>query len=355
LASSYVHALRFEHSSQDGVAEEGAGIPQAEKLHEAQQLLGHYFSAKIARGKVRQIGEGMGILNKEAISAGELLRFHRELERVLAGSIGSAAAHKAMKQHLSYSQDEHDQVSHVYGGILANLRLTPDELLERISYFEERDRIQRDHAHQLETQVVEREREIHARKLIESKLEKTVQTQKILNELLSITLAPISLKEALDQALVLVSRSSWLPTDPKGGIFLAREDQQQLELYVQQGLDPQVVKMCQRVDYGYCICGAAAKTQNLIHTDGKTDQHEADIDHVEPHGHYAVPIRFEERLLGVMILYLRKGHQQTEEEVDFLEAVANALGGLIKRKQAENALEESENRLRQHLIDEKNS
>ncbi|MEH6470691.1 MAG: GAF domain-containing protein [Halopseudomonas sp.] len=346
LASSYVHALRFNASGGEQNDTGEGHIDQAEKLAEAHQLLAQYLSEKIARSKIRQITEGMGILEKRAISAGELLRFHRELERVLAGSIGTAAAHKAMKQHLSYSEVEHEQVSHVYAAILANLKLTPDELLERISYFEERDRIQREHGHELEARVVEREREIRARKKIEKKLEKTVLSQELLNELLRITLEPLSLKESLGRALELVSSSSWLPTQPKGGIFLAHEDKKQLELFVQQGLDPEILTLCRKVDYGYCVCGMAAKTQNLIHTDAVDHLHTNRFEGMEDHGHYAVPIRYETRLLGVMILYLRTGHQQTEDEIDFLEAVANALGGLIQRKRTEKALVEAETRLK---------
>ena len=289
MASSYVHAMRYTAEGEIEHSAEGGQIDQAEKMAEARELLEHYFSEKIARSKIRQIIEGMGILDKEVISAGELLRFHRELERVLAGNIGTAAAHKAMKQHLSYSEVEHEQVSHVYAAILANLRLTPDELLERISYFEERDRIQREHAHELEARVVEREKEIRARRKVEKKLEKTVQSQQLLNDLLRITLEPIPLKEALSQALSLVSRSSWLPTEPKGGVFLAHEGERRLELFVQQGLDSEIVRLCQSVDYGYCICGQAAQSQNLIHTDRVDHDHHNTFEGMEPHGHYAVP------------------------------------------------------------------
>ena len=345
MASSYVHALRFSTSAATQEPGEEGQIAKDEKLKEARELLEHYFSAKIARSKIRQISEGMGVTAKEVLSAGELLRFHRELERVLAGVIGTAAAHKAMKQHLSYSKVEHQQVSHVYAGILANLRLTPDELLERISYFEERDRIQREHANELERRVVEREREIRARKKIERKLELSVQSQQLLNELLRITLEPLSLKHALSKALALVSRSSWLPTEPKGGIFLADNDNRQLTLFIQQGLDQELQRLCDKVDYGSCICGMAAQQQDLIHTDSVDERHLTRYPGLPSHGHYAVPIRYEDRLLAVMILYLHEGHQQTNDEIDFLEAVANALGGLIQRKLTEQALQESQDRL----------
>ncbi len=346
MASSYVHALRFNTEGRVNESSDSGHINRVEKLDEARQLLEQYFSDKIARSKIRQITEGMGVSDKASLSAGELLRFHRELERVLAGSIGNAAAHKAMRLHLSYSEVEHEQVSHIYAGILANLKLTPDELLERISYFEERDRIQREHAHALEERVVEREREIGARKQVEQKLEQTLQSQQLLNELLRTTLEPLTLQQSLSRSLELVTRCCWLPVEPKGGIFLANDRDKQLELFVHQGLEPQLLKLCNSVDYGFCICGMAAQSQNLIHTDRVDALHSNYYDGMAPHGHYAVPIEYDGRLLAVMILYLREGHQQTEDEIDFLEAVANALGGLIQRKQTEQALLNSQEQLR---------
>ncbi len=346
MASSYVHALRYSPAGEIQHSAETGHIDKAEKLAEAQRLLGQYFSEKIARSKIRQIAEGLGVMEKDSLSAGELLRFHRELERVLAGSVGTAASHKAMKKHLSYSEVEHEQVSQVYASILANLRLTPDELLERISYFEARERIQREHAHELEARVVERETEIRMRKQVEQKLERAVQAQTLLNELLRITLEPISLRDALGRALALISRSSWLPMESKGGVFLAQQESQQLELVVQQGLDPEIQSLCHHVDYGYCVCGIAAATQSVIHADSVDCRHSRCYEGMRDHGHYAVPISYEKRLLGVMILYLPAGHQHAQDESDFLEAVANVLGGLIQRDRTQRALLESEAQLR---------
>ncbi|MFT5720448.1 MAG: Na+/proline symporter [Motiliproteus sp.] len=336
LASAYVHALRFSASGTAQSMAEAGHIDKAKKLAEAQKLLGYYFSEKIARSKIRQIGEGMGVLEKESLSAGELLRFHRELERVLAGNIGTAASHNAMKKHLSYSQVEHEQVSKVYAAILANLQLTPDELLERISYFEERDRILREHAHELEARVAERASEIRVRQKIEKKLQQTVQSQSLLNQLLRITLEPIPLRQALSRALALVSRSSWLPTEPKGGIFLMQEGRQKLELVVHQGLGSEMQSLCLEAD-AEGVCDMASIARKSLHPDASD------------HRHRAIPLCYEQRLLGLMILTLRQGRRQTPEESEFLEAVATVLGGLIHRDQTQKALLESEARLRQAM------
>jgi signal transduction histidine kinase len=50
-------------------------------------------------------------------------------------------------------------------------------------------------------------------------------------------------------------------------------------------------------------------------------------------------------LFGVLNLYVPEGHQQTEEELQFVLAVANTIAGVIRRRRAEEALRTSEAKL----------
>jgi PAS domain S-box-containing protein len=63
-----------------------------------------------------------------------------------------------------------------------------------------------------------------------------------------------------------------------------------------------------------------------------------------PHGHYCVPIISGNAPLGVINLYVRHGHQSSPQEEAFLNAVANVLAGIVKRKQGEESLRRSEER-----------
>jgi DNA-binding CsgD family transcriptional regulator len=64
-----------------------------------------------------------------------------------------------------------------------------------------------------------------------------------------------------------------------------------------------------------------------------------------PHGHYCVPILFSGRTLGVINLYLQEGHEFSQDEADVLTTIANALAGVIARRQIDEALKQREKEL----------
>ncbi len=92
------------------------------------------------------------------------------------------------------------------------------------------------------------------------------------------------------------------------------------------------------------VCAAAADMREIVFASSVDDDHSRRFDDMHKHGHYCVPILFESQLLGVLNLYVREGHQRTSQEDDFLNAVANLLAGVIKRRTALRLLRQSEER-----------
>ncbi len=66
-----------------------------------------------------------------------------------------------------------------------------------------------------------------------------------------------------------------------------------------------------------------------------------------PYGHYAVPILFGGRTLGVINIYVKKGHIRDRKEEEFLLTIADTLAGIILRKQAEEEKEKLQSQLLQ--------
>ncbi len=168
---------------------------------------------------------------------------------------------------------------------------------------------------------------------INEEIEKNYQSQAVLNQILQISLERVSLEEQLERMLDALLATPWLPALPKGGIFLVEDNTNLLILKAQRNLATPLLTMCARVPFGHCLCGRAAAGAEIQFADCVDHRHEIQYQDMAPHGHYNVPILLEEKVLGVIVLYLNEGHYRDEREITFLETVANTLAGLIRHKQ----------------------
>lgn len=87
-----------------------------------------------------------------------------------------------------------------------------------------------------------------------------------------------------------------------------------------------------RVKFGYCLCGEAARSKDVVFADGLDHRHATLYDGISPHGHYCVPILLKGIVVGVLNLYLAEGHVESEFEQGFLVAVARIMATVIGRR-----------------------
>jgi K+-sensing histidine kinase KdpD len=137
-------------------------------------LLSQYFGETEAVTMAEKCQHSVGVHDKSRISIVELARLHAEVEKTLAGSIGTAAAHRALTQAAIFTASEARDLSEVYAEILADLKLTPRDLERKIDYYQEREALLTDYASELEEKVRERTHDLE-----------TVQQELIKNERLS--------------------------------------------------------------------------------------------------------------------------------------------------------------------------
>ncbi len=180
----------------------------------------------------------------------------------------------------------------------------------------------------------------------EALLKQSFEFLSSLHKLLRLSLLAVPIEEVLSQALEELLAIPWLSLLHKGGVFLV-DDKDCLVLKAQGGLHPQPLSSCATVPFGHCLCGKAAQSGELIHTAALGPDHEVTYEGMRPHGHYVVPIRLEQRTLGVIVLYLAEGHPSDPREAEFLRAVADILAGIIARKKVEESLRRSDAILRQ--------
>jgi Na+/proline symporter/signal transduction histidine kinase len=137
-------------------------IDLEEKRGTIENLLKQYFTEPEAASITEKCFRSVRIDRRRRISIVELAQLHSELEKMLAGSLGAAAAHKALEMAGMFSTVEARELSEVYAEILAGLKVTPEELKRKIDYYQERETLLTHHASELEEKVDERTRDLEA-------------------------------------------------------------------------------------------------------------------------------------------------------------------------------------------------
>lgn len=140
------------------------------KTAELYHLLCQYFPEPRADAVIEKCLEDIGIKGEKRISVSQLIELHGQVEKSLAGSIGAAAAYKAMHQGVVLTARESMDLSELYAEILSDLKVTPSELKVKIDYYQEREMLLMRQANELESKVNELEREVSERRRIQEAL-----------------------------------------------------------------------------------------------------------------------------------------------------------------------------------------
>lgn len=193
--------------------------------------------------------------------------------------------------------------------------------------------------------VVAAIRDLSEHRRLEEALATNLLIQRVVSQILQTSLEPIGLKEHLQRTLELILSVPWFGAQAMGGVYLAAEAGGSLSLEAEHGLAAGVLERCRTVAAGRCLCGRAASHREIVFASRLDEPHESHPTGIPQHGHYCVPILAEQRLYGVINIYLNDpGHEPEGEEEVFLASVARVLAGTIERKRAEAALRESEER-----------
>jgi len=159
--------------------------------------------------------------------------------------------------------------------------------------------------------------------------------QRFVNDVLRLSLQEISLDEILDRVAKQICAIPWLSSRPQAAILLADEQTATLRLRTEHNSRGRQLA-CQTVPYGKCVCGrAAARRAPQFSKHTGVGASEGTVG-AEDHGHYCLPILHGDTLLGVLSIGLDGDHVRSEDELDFLSAVADTLASVIKRKRAED-------------------
>ena len=185
LSEEFITVLKSEEISAP-ITRREAFIDFSVKRQEMTNLLCQYFTDEKAKVIIGQCLQTLHIDTKRNISIDELIEFHAEVEKTLAGSIGASAAYHAIHRGIIYAPEEERELSNVYAEILANLKLTPSELKKKADYFQEREKLLKSQSEELEEKIKERDREIVERTQAEKALADSEEKYRTLIENLNI-------------------------------------------------------------------------------------------------------------------------------------------------------------------------
>ena len=194
----------------------------------------------------------------------------------------------------------------------------------------------------------------HKQELNKTSLE--IKTQAVIARILrNITGKERSIEEFLQDALVIILDIPWLRFETKGAIFLTTNEGN-LKMVAHKNLGAPLLKMCAIVKPGECLCGKTLKHKKTFYKAHIDDAHDFHPDGMKPHGHYNVPLMFQDKVLGVLTLYLKNGHKQKDYEIKFLETIAASIASVINRKSIQDKLKQQaieQEKLNQKLFAQK--
>jgi Na+/proline symporter/signal transduction histidine kinase len=161
LAEDFVGALAGGPAF-SGSSDRESRIESASKRRIIQDCFRQYFSDPEAVNMTERCLAAAGIEEGTRISMLQLAELHGHVEKTLAGSIGTAAAHKALGQARLFTEREARELQDAYAEILAGLKVNPEDIKRRIDYYQERETLLTQHAKDLEEKVRERTRDLEA-------------------------------------------------------------------------------------------------------------------------------------------------------------------------------------------------
>ncbi|HET7752321.1 MAG TPA: ATP-binding protein [Anaeromyxobacteraceae bacterium] len=112
-----------------------------EKQRRLVAMFAHYHSGTAPEALAAACLARIGASHGSGLTALQLAQLEAEAETALAASIGTAAAHAAVKAEQLVSTQEARDVSSAYAALLAELRVPPAELRKKIDYHRERERL----------------------------------------------------------------------------------------------------------------------------------------------------------------------------------------------------------------------
>ncbi len=163
-------------------------------------------------------------------------------------------------------------------------------------------------------------------------LSRQLEIQDATSRILKAAQKPADVDSFLKSVLDIILSLSGLNVRDMGGILLADEaNPEVLVLRAHRNFREFQIKTCAGgIAFGRCLCGKAAQEGKIIYKSRIDGDHEIQYEGMTPHGHYCVPIKQEDKVLGVINLYLEENYVTGEMDKEFLENISMIIADTLE-------------------------
>ncbi len=123
-----------------------ANIVLEQKLRLLSQLVNRYLPKDKADKKLVSCCTKCHLNGKISIDVFQLSQLKSQVTHMLAGIIGMAASNRAIQSIELFNDQEKQQLNSAYSDILAKSQLSPEELLQKVDFYQEKRDLLQDHA-----------------------------------------------------------------------------------------------------------------------------------------------------------------------------------------------------------------
>ena len=183
---------------------------------------------------------------------------------------------------------------------------------------------------------------------IQENSSKVTEEYRILHKVAQILQTPGELKSMLQNAMRAITEFDELRVENKAGIFIADKNHKVLRLFTTVGaFTDEFLEKEKEVPFGDCLCGRVAASGELLMSEScfADPRHERTFSDMKAHGHYIVPLKSADKLIGVMFLYTNTYPSWYQHSQEVLLSMGGLIADTIKRKQIDEELNQHRNSL----------
>lgn len=133
----------------------------------------------------------------------------------------------------------------------------------------------------------------------------------------------------LQDILEEIIKIPWLNLLPQGAIYTT-DNNGELVLNASVNFE-KWKKQCSSIKPGECLCGQVLQTGKPIFKKHIDNEHSTTIEDVPDHGHFILPLKLGNKIIGIINLYTAPGVEITEEQKQFFDKLSFLIALLIDR------------------------